>query len=116
MPHIHLQTTANILENDRIPEILRMLADRLAQFDTIDSASIKAYHTLRESWAMGSGAKPGFVHCEAAILTGRPVELRKEIADGLATLLRDVFASSFGADLAGLTVEIREIDRETYVK
>lgn len=116
MPHIHLQTTANILENDQVPDIMRMLADRLAQFETIDSASIKAYHTLRQTWAMGAGAKDGFIHCEAAILTGRSIALRKDISAGLAELLRECFAASFDANLAGLTVEIREMDRETYIK
>ncbi len=116
MPHIRLDTTADLPENADIPEILGDLVAELLRHQTIDAASIKAYHTLRVNWAMGDGARPGFVHCEVAILTGRPVELRKAIAAGISDLLRRRFATSLESGDAGLTVEVREMDRETYVK
>lgn len=116
MPHIRLDTTADLPENADVPEILANLVDELGRHATIDAASIKAYHTLRVNWAMGEGARDGFVHCEVAILTGRPLELRKAIAEGMAAVLRRRFAASLESGDAGLTVEVREMDRETYVK
>jgi len=116
VPHIRLDTTADLPENADIPEILGELVVELSRHQTIDAASIKAYHTLRVNWVMGAGAKPGFVHCEVAILTGRPVELRKAIGAGIADVLRCRFATSLESGDAGLTVEVREMDRETYVR
>lgn len=116
MPHIHLQTSANVFENDRILVILESLVERLAGYETIDSASIKAYHTLRETWRMGKGAAAGFIHCEVAVLTGRSVALRELIAQGIVDTLYGCFAGSIETGLAKITVEIREMDRDTYIK
>ncbi len=116
MPHILLETTANLQENAAIPDILEALVVELSRHDTMAPASIKAYHSLRVTWAMGEGAPAGFIHCTVAILSGRPLELRQAISQGIATVLREYFAEALGAGEAGLTVEVREMDRETYVK
>jgi 5-carboxymethyl-2-hydroxymuconate isomerase len=114
MPHIILETTADLAENGDVPDILAALAKRLAAFDTVDPRSIKAYHTLRSVWAMGEGAPEGFAHLTVAILSGRPPELRQAIADGMFETLREAFASSAGE--ASLTLELREMDAATYRK
>ena len=116
MPHIHLQTTADLAENANVPDLLTELAECLATLETIDSRSIKAYHSLRSIWQMGEGAPPGFAHCEVAILTGRPLELRKKMADSLYAILQTGFRESQATGEAGLTLELREMDRETYRK
>lgn len=116
MPHIHLETTADLAENAHIPDILENLTARLASFETIDSKSIKAYHTLRSVWAMGEGAPPGFAHCTVGILSGRPVELRQKMSHGLYEVLKSEFATSFEAGEVGLTLELREMNRDTYHK
>lgn len=116
MPHIRLETTADLQENANIPDILADLVKELARHDTIDAASIKAYHHLRATWEMGEGAPAGFVHCEVAVLSGRPLELRKQISAGMARILRRHFVECLGDKEAGLTVELREMDRETYIK
>ena len=116
MPHILLDTTANIQENAELPEILQDLVAELARHETIQPESIKAYHTLRPVWVTGTGAPEGFIHCEVAILAGRPLELRRAISQGIESVLRHHFAASLESGDAGLTVEIREMDRETYVK
>ncbi len=116
MPHIRLDTTADLQENANIPDILADLVMELARHETIDAASIKAYHQLRTTWEMGEGALPGFVHCEIAILTGRDLELRRRIVRGIEIVIRRHFAESLGDSEAGLTIELREMDRETYFK
>ena len=116
MPHIRLDTTADLQENAIVPDILTDLVSELASHETIDSASIKAYHQLRSTWEMGTGAPAGFVHCEVAIMSGRPLELRKGISEGISTVLRKHFATSLLNNEVGLTVELREMDRETYIK
>lgn len=116
MPHLHLETTADLPENGAIPDILEALVAKLSEFESITSSAVKAYHTLRVNWAMGEGAAPGFAHLTIAILSGRPIELRKFIADGLWAELQAQFADSVAAGDAQLTLEVREMEPETYRK
>jgi 5-carboxymethyl-2-hydroxymuconate isomerase len=116
MPHIHLETSADLVENDRVPDILQALVSHLASFETIGSPAIKAYHTLRATWVMGEGAPRGFAHCTCMILTGRPPELRQQIANGMYAKLQDLFTESLQAEEASLTFELREMDSLTYRK
>jgi 5-carboxymethyl-2-hydroxymuconate isomerase len=116
MPHIHLETTADLTENSAIPDILEALVERLSSFESIDSKSIKAYHTLRSNWEMGEGAAPGFAHVTVAVLDGRPLELRKSISSGMWEELRTQFAVSLENEEVQLTLELREMDRQTYHK
>ncbi len=111
MPHIHLQTTSNLGE---IGDALFRLVEVLSGFETIDPKAVKAYHTLREVWVMGAGACPGFIHCEVGLLTGRSLALRQSIGVAFERALQSVFSESIGSGLAKITVEIREMDIDTY--
>ena len=116
MPHIYLETTSDLEENAKLPDILEALTINLSKHDSIPSKSIKAYHTLRSVWVMGQGAPAGFAHCEVAILQGRSLEQRKKIAESMMAVMREEFAESLEAGLASVTLEVREMDRDTYQK
>ena len=114
MPHIHLETTSDLEENANLPDILEALTRELADQETVSSKAIKSYHTLRSVWVMGEGAPAGFAHCEVGILTGRPLELRKKMAEALSAVLHREFAESISQGLVSVTLELREMDRDTY--
>ena len=116
MPHIHLETTADLPENSNVPDILEALTAELSTQETVASASIKAYHSLRSVWCMGEGAPAGFAHCEVAVLEGRPLELRQKMANALMGVLREHFADSLAAGEVSVTLELREMAKETYLK
>ena len=116
MPHIHLQTSADLTENTGISEILEKLVGALCEIETIDPKAVKAYHSLRSVWAMCDGSEPGFATCEVAVLAGRPEELRVKIADAMFAALQAAFAQSASAGEVNLTLEVREMDRATYRK
>jgi 5-carboxymethyl-2-hydroxymuconate isomerase len=116
MPHIHLETTSDLVENSKLPDILELLTVELCSHESIPSKSVWACHTLRSVWCMGDGAPPGFAHCEIALLAGRPLELRQKIATSMMAVMREQFAESLVAAEVGLTLEVREMDRETYQK
>lgn len=116
MPHVHLETTADLPENANIPDILAALTHKLSTFETIQSASIKAYHLLRSNWQMGDGAPPGFCHCTVSILSGRSLALRKTIAAGMYAELKSHFEASLQDGEVAITLELREMDAETYMK
>ena len=116
MPHIILETTADLPENAQIPDILEALVCRFSTFETVDSASVKAYHTLRPNWCTGEGGKPGFAHCTVKIMSGRPLELRKRMSSGVYEELNARFAESLAANEVTVTLELLEMDFETYHK
>jgi len=116
MPHIHLETTSDLWENGAIPDILEALVSRLATFETISAPSIKATHSLRSVWAMGMGGRSGYAHCTVSILTGRPPELKRRIADGLYAVMKQCFVESDSTGEASLTLEVREMEADTYRK
>lgn len=91
------------------------MARKLAEFESVHSASVKAYLTVFDRFAMGEGAGPGFVHCTVSILTGRPPDLQRAISQGMFEELRGRFPES---DRRGFsfTLELREMERDTYQK
>lgn len=116
MPHIHLETTADLPENAHIPDILEALVAKLCGYETIQASSVKAYHTLRSNWHMGEGAPAGFAHCTVALVTGRPLELRQTISEGMYAELKSHFEMSLENQEVGITLELREMEKETYRK
>jgi 5-carboxymethyl-2-hydroxymuconate isomerase len=116
MPHIILETTSDLPENANVPDILEDLAAKLSSLESIDSKSVKAYHTLRSVWCMGAGAAPGFAHCTVAIVTGRDEALKKKIADAMYSVMQLHFAQSLEHGEVGITLELREMNKETYRK
>ena len=116
MPHINLETTSDVVENQDIVDILERLVNKLATFDTVSSHAIKAHHALRHTWLIGEGGPHGFIHCEVAILTGRPQDLKNAIADGMFAELVACFPASHESKEAGITLELREMEKETYRK
>lgn len=115
MPHIHLETSADLPENSEIPDILLALVETLAGQESVSPASIKAYHSLRSNWTMGEGAPEGMAHCSVMVLAGRPLELRQRIAEAAMETLKAHFAGSLEAGEVSLTLELREMARETYL-
>jgi 5-carboxymethyl-2-hydroxymuconate isomerase len=116
MPHLHLETTADLPENVDVPDILEILVARLATLESVDPRSIKAYHTLRNTWRVGEGAREGFAHLTLQILSGRPLEVRLKMADAIFETLREGFAASLEAEEVTLSLDVREMDRDTYRK
>lgn len=116
MPHILLRTSADLVENVDVPDILASLVETLASFETVGSADIKAYHELHPHWAMGEGAPCGFAHLQVSLLSGRDETLLKTIGDGLYARMKQLFATSIEAGEIKPTLEIRQMPKPLYWK
>jgi 5-carboxymethyl-2-hydroxymuconate isomerase len=116
MPHIHLVTSANLVENVDVPDILAALVRELCAHDSIDPSAVKAYHSLHNTWAMGAGAPSGFAHCEIRIESGSPEALRAQIAEGMFACLKRLFEESLQANEVALTLELQEMDLRGHKK
>jgi 5-carboxymethyl-2-hydroxymuconate isomerase len=115
MPYIHLETSSDLTENGDIPQILEALVTELARHPSVEPKSIKACHSLRHTWAMGEGAAPGFARCTLAILP-RTLEERKQISQQLSQVLQQAFRGSLAAGEVNLTLEVRQMEAETYFR
>ncbi len=114
MPHIKVDVSANAARPGRIKPLLADLAARLAEFDSIESKAVKAYLNVREHFAMNADGRPAFAHVEVALMKGRSAELRSQIADAMREIIVAEFAEKVSHDEISITVEIREMDAETY--
>jgi 5-carboxymethyl-2-hydroxymuconate isomerase len=113
VPHIILRTSQNLPVALDVENVLTQLVAALASCETIDSAAIKAYYQNVRVWVMGEGAPQGFAHCEVSLLNGRDVTLRQEISTKIFKVMEWAFGD---LETLGITVEIREMDQETYRK
>ena len=116
MPHIHLQTTANLIESTSIEEILEKLVAEFCAIETVNPIAVKAYHSLSSVWVMGEGAEPGFASCTISVLEGRPEEVRVKMANRMYASLVSAVSQSKEAGEVNLTLEIREMTAATYRK
>ncbi|MER3496318.1 MAG: hypothetical protein C4320_05650 [Armatimonadota bacterium] len=118
MPHIILDITPGLLPPERTHDLLARLVTRLGAFPTVDIATVKARIHRYEAgeFAVGAGHPAGFAHLTVQILEGRPGDLRGKIADALWSELRDAFHEPSAAGEVNVTLELREMARETYRK
>lgn len=112
MPHIELRVSPNLSEQVDAEALLKALAERLAQFESVNPTAVKAYQIELKACAVGQGAPERFIHVTASVLSGRSLELRRAMAEALHRIVKQ----EADRHAAGATVEIREMDRETYIK
>lgn len=116
MPHVHLETTSDLFENAHIPDILEGLIQVIANQKDVDPASIRAYHSIRPVWAVGAGAPSGFAHVEVRVVTGHSLEWRQKLRDAIIAELRKRFEFTVASHEGQVTLEIREMLHETYLR
>ncbi|MEQ1821377.1 MAG: hypothetical protein ABL949_02590 [Fimbriimonadaceae bacterium] len=116
MPHIQIRATRNIIPSLDVRALLANLVLELSACESIEPAAIKCLLVPIDEWVMGEGAPEGFVHCEVSLLSGRSTELRKQVSMRMFEVLGTRLADQVSNRTVGVTVEIREMDKETYLK
>lgn len=114
MPHLVVEYTDNVPGIDPA-ELLPALNRVLAESGHFNEADIKSRAVKLGVYCIGTSSEPrGFVAARLAILSGRSLEIRRD----LATRLRDALAALISQnDVAvQVTVEVREMERESYAK
>jgi 5-carboxymethyl-2-hydroxymuconate isomerase len=117
MPHIILEHSTNIVEKPDFSALLSTMHKTLMDFGVFKLQDIKSRVYACDTYYIADGkADNAFVHVEVRILSGRNQEMRQQIADRFMTLLQDNFSDSMHERRCVLSVEVREMDRETYRK
>ena len=118
MPQLTLEYTKNIDDGTLdVGEILGELHRVLAAHGGIDIASFKSRAHRLDTFRIGDGSpRNAFVHLEVALLDGRSLELRQALGQCCLDVLKSRFSKAFTTWKMQITVEMRDMEREAYLK
>jgi len=117
MPHLTLEYSDDLPAPVDFDALFARLHAALAEAGPFPLAQIKSRAVPCRVFRIAAGA-PGsvFVHLTVGILTGRDAAQRRRLGELLLGILREVFARAWDERPCDLTVDVREIERETYAK
>jgi 5-carboxymethyl-2-hydroxymuconate isomerase len=117
MPHVTLEYSNNLTAAVDINALFERIHTALTGYDRIKIGDIKSRAIGYDLFRVATGSPDAvFVHLSVDILNGRPVEERKEMSQQLLALVHEAFAEIYDSQPCDITVNIREIDRESYGK
>jgi 5-carboxymethyl-2-hydroxymuconate isomerase len=117
MPHLTLEYSSNLpapIDHQALLAELHAALERLGAFQL---AEIKSRAIPHDIYRVGGGDPQSvFAHLTVAILSGRELALRQQLSAELLAILRQAFAPAWNDRPCDLTVELREMPRDTYSK
>ena len=116
MPHLHLEYTANLTNLAVEKTLLRLNNVLMASGQFGSEFDIKSRAIKIDSFRVGTGLNErGFVAVRLALLSGRSPQIKKQLSESLLAVLQDLGAWPEGVQVQ-LSVEVRDMDRDTYSK
>ena len=116
MPHLLLEHTRNLTHPPAHAEVLLALHHALAATEAVQLADLKGRARTVEAVVGDGDPKNAFVHLELRLLTGRDQSVRQRLGKECMRVLRDHYTNAVVGGHCQLSVEIREMERSTYVK
>jgi len=117
MPQLTLQYTDNIGAPVDFDLLFSQLHQLLSDVAGIRIENCKSRAMRLSSFRVGRGEAGGaFVHLDAAILAGRPLETREELGRRMLDVLRATYAQPLEELDLQITVEVRDMQKELYFK
>ena len=117
MPHLLLEHTDNLVAPLDHRAVLAELHAVMARTGEFKEADIKGRIAAYTHHHVGDGDPSRvYAHLTASIMSGRSLEFRKQLSADLLAVLRRAFAANYNERPCDLTVDIREMVRETYAK
>ncbi len=117
MPHFILEHSSNILESPVTTDLLRSLHTLLVDCGPFKLEDIKSRVHCHQVYCVADGSSDtAFVHLQLALLPGRSEDIRRSVSERLLEFLKRSFSQSLESLCCSLTVELRELDKNTYQK
>ncbi|MBN1657809.1 MAG: PIN domain-containing protein [Anaerolineae bacterium] len=117
MPQLVLDYSGNVGQEVNFQRLFLALHRVLADEAGIDMAACKSRAVCRDAFAVGEGGVgQAFVHLEVGLLSGRAPEQKRDIAAACLDVLALHYAESLESLDLQITVEVRDMDRQGYVK
>ena len=116
MPHLVIEHSANLGDlplADMLPALNRQLT---ASPEILDETDLKTRVLVVDQFRVGNEAQArGFVHAQLRLLSGRSAEVKHDLSERIAKVLREFVPRPAGM-LVQLSVEVVDMDRGSYVK
>ena len=117
MPHIIVEYSENVLEQVDFKDFFKRLHTLLIENGPFKLQDIKSRAISHPFFYVADGkGSNGFVHLTLSILKGRDLSLRQALAEKILLLLEQEYARSYGELNCSISVEIKELDGDTYRK
>lgn len=117
MPHCILECSSNIVEKSDFRPVLQELNQTLAGTGLFKLNDIKSRVIIHDSFLIGDGdEKRGFAALSVGILRGRNEATRQLISRICFEILIRHFQTSLKELKFDISVQINEIDKESYIK
>jgi 5-carboxymethyl-2-hydroxymuconate isomerase len=115
MPHFVLEVSANIIERPDADDLFKRLHELLVQNGPFQMSAIKSRIIIHQEYFVADGNKSnGFIHLTLSILKGRDLSLRQALGKKILSFLKAEFARSLAQLNCSITVDIHELNTDTY--
>ena len=115
MPQVILEYSDNILEQPDVEDLFRRLHELLIQHGPFKLSAIKSRVIRHREYFVADGNNSnGFIHLTLSILKGRDLKLRQELGKSILSFLKEEFAHSHAKLKCSITVDIHELNTDTY--
>ena len=117
MPHFVLEYSDNILEEVDYEDFFKRLHSLLVENGPFNLSDIKSRAIRHQQFYVADGQESNaFVHLTLSIFKARDLSIRQAMGEKFLAFLKGEFARSFEKLNCSYTVEIKEMDKETYFK
>jgi len=110
MPHCIIEYSNEIALNTSVSELVESVFIGSKESELFEASQIKVRAIPFESYKVGEGDKR-FIHVCARILSGRTIEQKKVLSDGIISRLSQLNLSE-----VVITVEVIDMERTSYTK
>ena len=116
MPHMTVEYTNNLQGIDEVA-LMAALTNAVCDHPTVaDEADVKTRIAALSNYQIGrNNAGRAFAHVELRLMAGRTPEVKKELSDRLAAVLKSGIPAQSGLDVQ-LSVDIVDMDKPSYFK
>ena len=117
MPHCVLEYSDNIVDQPDFYALLHQVHEFLAGTGMFKLADIKSRVLRHDLFIVGDGSRDrAFVTMNVCIFGGRDEATKAKISNGVLQVLQQHFPKTFAERRCSLTVQISDIDRDSYAK
>ncbi|UTV27921.1 5-carboxymethyl-2-hydroxymuconate Delta-isomerase [Photobacterium atrarenae] len=112
MPNLVMEYAEPVAERVNVPGLLEDLHQCLLRCGLFEAAAVKSRSYPCRAWLVGeAGDLNSFIHVELSLLSGREPSQKRTLSRGLMAVLEQ-----HGSGINSLTVEIRDMDRDCFMK
>lgn len=117
MPHCVLEYSSNVVDRIDTRAFFLELHQTIIKSGPFNLDQIKSRAVCRDEFVVGDGnPDKSFVYLQISILSGRDKGIRTTLSQRALKLIEIYFPKTHASGTCSMTVEIREMDKETHLR